>query len=178
MRLTISPAVRKRLKEARVARLATTNLKGQPHVVPICYVFDGALFYTAIDRKPKRVRAERLTRVRNITTTGQAALLIDEYSEDWSRLWYVLVRGRARVVTASSQSARAIRLLRRKYRQYAESMLEDDAVVIRIVAQQVREWAGLESEHETTGLPRHRASQSLYNNAQGTSDARSSSSLV
>ena len=95
MRLTISPAVRKRLKEARVARLATTNLKGQPHVVPICYVFDGALFYTAIDRKPKRVRAERLTRVRNITTTGQAALLIDEYSEDWSRLWYVLVRGRA-----------------------------------------------------------------------------------
>jgi PPOX class probable F420-dependent enzyme len=140
MRLTISPAVRKRLKEARVARLATTNLKGQPHVVPICYVFDGALFYTAIDRKPKRVRAERLTRVRNITTTGQAALLIDEYSEDWSRLWYVLVRGRAQVVTASSQRARAIRLLRRKYRQYAEGMLEDDAVVIRIVPQQVREW--------------------------------------
>src|SRR5437588_759127 len=96
MRLTISPAVRKRLKKTRVARLATTNLKGQPHVVPICYVFDGALFYTAIDRKPKRVRAERLTRVRNITTTGQAALLIDEYSEDWSRLWYVLVRGRVR----------------------------------------------------------------------------------
>ena len=104
--------------------------------MPICYVFDGALFYAAIDRKPKRVRAERLTRVRNITTTGQAALLIDEYSEDWSRLWYVLVRGRARVVTASSQSARAIRLLRWKYRRYAEGMLEDDAVVIRIVAQQ------------------------------------------
>jgi hypothetical protein len=87
MRLTISPAVRKRLKEARVARLATTNRKGQPHVVPICYVFDGALFYTAIDRKPKRVRAERLTRVRNITTTGQAALLIDEYSEDCLGGW-------------------------------------------------------------------------------------------
>ena len=45
MRLTISPAVRKRLKEARVTRLATTNRKGQPHVVLICYVFDGALFY-------------------------------------------------------------------------------------------------------------------------------------
>jgi PPOX class probable F420-dependent enzyme len=87
MRLTISPAVRKRLKETRVTRLATTNRKGQPHVVPICYVFDGALFYTAIDRKPKRVRPERLTRVRNITTTGQAALLIDEYSEDCLGGW-------------------------------------------------------------------------------------------
>ena len=69
------------------ANLATANLKGQPHVVPICYVFDGALFYTAIDRKPKRVRPERLTRVRNITTTGQAALLMDEYSEDCLAGW-------------------------------------------------------------------------------------------
>ena len=143
MQLTISAAVRKRLKEARVARLATANPKGQPHIVPICFVFDGALFYTAIDRKPKQVGAERLTRVRNIVATGRAALLFDEYSEDWTRLWYVLVRGRARLVTATSQRARAIRMLRRKYRQYAEGMLADDAVVIGIHVQKVTTWGAI-----------------------------------
>jgi PPOX class probable F420-dependent enzyme len=143
MEVTLSRAVRKRLKEARVARLATTSSQGQPHIIPICFVFDGGLFYTAIDRKPKRVGAEKLTRVRNITTTGQAALLIDEYSEDWGRLWYVLVRGRARLETAPSQKVRALRLLRRKYRQYAEGMLADDAVVIRIGVQQVTTWGAI-----------------------------------
>lgn len=140
MRLTISSAVRKRVKEARVARLATTNPKGQPHVVPICFVLDGALIYTAVDRKPKRVGAERLTRVRNIVATGWAALLFDEYSEDWNRLWYVLVRGRARLLRESSSRMRAIRMLRRKYPQYADGMLSDQALVIQIAVQHVTAW--------------------------------------
>jgi PPOX class probable F420-dependent enzyme len=139
-RIRISQAMRKRLAEARVARLATVNSRGQPHVVPICFVVDGAVFYTAIDRKPKRVAAGKLTRVRNIETTGKAALLIDEYSENWNRLWFMLVRGRARLVTTAAERVRAIRMLRKKYRQYAGGMLSDEAIVIRIEPRTFTEW--------------------------------------
>ena len=118
------------------------NARGQPHIVPICFAWNGAIFYTAIDRKPKRVAPEKLTRVRNITTTGQAALVIDEYSEDWSRLWFVLLRGRARLVTKPAERATAIRMLRKKYRQYAEGMLSDEAMVIRIEPRALTVWPG------------------------------------
>jgi PPOX class probable F420-dependent enzyme len=138
--MQVSRGLRKKLTKARVARLATVNANGRPHVVPICFVYDGAMFYTAIDRKPKRVNAERLVRVRNIEETGEVALVIDEYSEDWGRLWYVLVRGRARRVTRAPERTRAIRMLRRKYRQYAEGMLGQDAFVIRIVPRGIRAW--------------------------------------
>lgn len=143
MGVTIPQAVRRRLKQARVARLATTDAKGQPHIVPICFVLDGTAIYTALDRKPKRVQAARLRRVRNIAATGRAAVVIDEYSEDWTRLWYVLLQGRARLVTALSQRARAIRKLRNKYPQYARGMLADDAVVIRIDVQKVTAWGAI-----------------------------------
>jgi PPOX class probable F420-dependent enzyme len=135
----ISSAVKNKLKRARVARMATVDAAGQPYVVPICFVYDGGAFYTAVDRKPKRVPAERLARVRNIAATGRVALVVDEYREDWSRLWYIAVRGRARQ-TKGAERKRAIQRLRRKYRQYAEGMLGNDAMVIKIVAQAVRAW--------------------------------------
>jgi len=139
-KIRISQAVQRRLEKARVARLATVNAQGQPHIVPICFVLDRAIFYTAIDRKPKQVAPEKLRRVRNIAATGRAALLFDEYSEDWSRLWFVLVHGRARLVTSASERKRAIQMLRKKYRQYARGMLEEDSVVIRIVVERTTAW--------------------------------------
>jgi PPOX class probable F420-dependent enzyme len=139
----ISPAVRKRFKESRIARLATVSATGRPHLVPICFAFDGRVFYFAIDRKPKRVKPERLVRIRNIIQTGWAALLFDAYSEDWNRLWYVLVRGRARVVKNGFERMTAIRMLRRKYRQYADGMLADDALVIRIELRSVASWGDI-----------------------------------
>jgi len=136
----ISRTVEKKLKRARVARLATVDAVGHPHVVPICFVYDGLVFYTAVDRKSKRVKAERLTRVRNIMATGQVALLVDEYFEAWERLWYVLVRGRAQRVEGAVEQQRAIRILQKKYRQYAKGMLGEDALVIRIVPERITSW--------------------------------------
>jgi PPOX class probable F420-dependent enzyme len=135
----ISSAVKKALKRARVARMATVDVAGWPYVVPICFVYDGGALYTAIDRKPKRVKAERLARIRNIAATGKVALVVDEYRQDWSRLWYVALRGRARQANGAERE-HAIGMLRRKYRQYSEGMLADDAVVIKIVAQSVKAW--------------------------------------
>lgn len=138
----ISGAVRKILKQARVARLATLDGRGRPHLVPVCFAYDGKAFYSAVDQKPKRVPPERLARVRNIRAVSRVALLIDEYGEDWGKLWFILIRGRAKLLSraARQERAAAIRRLRAKYPQYAQGMLADDAPVIRIAPERVTIW--------------------------------------
>ncbi len=76
-------------------RLAAADRLGQPHVVPVRYAWAGDALYIALDEKPKRVRPERLKRVQNILENSQVALVVDQYDDDWSRLAYVLVQGRA-----------------------------------------------------------------------------------
>jgi len=134
--------VQARLKGARVARLATVDAEGRPQMVPICFAYDGRAFYTAVDRKPKRVPAEELARVRNIRARPQVALLVDEYTEDWGQLWYILVRGRASVLAAEDEEEqkRARKMLRDKYQQYEEGLLSEDALIIRILPEQVVSW--------------------------------------
>lgn len=141
-RLSVSRAVQSKLKEARVARLSTLDSKCRPHIVPICFVYDGQFFYSAIDEKPKSVAPQRLARVRNILATPQVALLIDEYDEDWTRLWFVLIRGRAEVMPMSArlERGRAVFKLREKYRQYAGTMLHDDTTIIRIAPRRITSW--------------------------------------
>jgi PPOX class probable F420-dependent enzyme len=139
----ISTAVRAKLETARVARLATLDAKRTPHLVPICFACDGNVVYSAIDRKPKRVAPNRLTRVKNIKKTPQVALLVDHYTEDWTRLWYVLVRGEAHLVSAPAERKRAIQCLRAKYPQYSPEMLEDDAPLLRITPQRIIAWGDL-----------------------------------
>jgi PPOX class probable F420-dependent enzyme len=101
--------------EARVARLATAGADGRPHVVPICFVLEGDTLYTAVDQKPKRTRA--LRRLRNIEENPWVEVLIDHYEEDWTKLWWVRLRGRARVVDLDE---RVLALLQAKYPQYRE----------------------------------------------------------
>jgi PPOX class probable F420-dependent enzyme len=136
----ISDPVRAKLDAAQVARLGTVNSDQEPHLVPICFVFDGSLFYTAIDRKPKRVQADQLARLKNINTSPQVALLVDEYNDDWTRLWYVLVRGKAELISDSAECERAIELLRAKYHQYRSGILAGDAPVVRITPERITSW--------------------------------------
>ncbi len=137
--------VQKKLTEARVARLATLDGKNRPHMVPICFVYDGKLFYTAVDRKPKRVSGERLVRLQNIRAVPRIALLIDEYDDDWTQLWYILIRGKAKLLpkSAHEERTRAIRKLRAKYKQYAQGMLADDAPIIRITPDRATFWGNI-----------------------------------
>jgi len=136
----MSPGIRARLETARVAHLATLDAERTPHVVPICFACDGSVFYSAIDRKPKRVAPNRLARLKNIQETPQVALLVDQYDEDWTRLWYVLVRGEAELVSASAERKRAIQRLRAKYPQYDKAMLADDAPLLRITPVRITAW--------------------------------------
>jgi PPOX class probable F420-dependent enzyme len=132
-----------RLRDARVARLATADGLGRPHVVPVCYAYDGKAFYTPLDRKPKKAGGE-LARVRNIRANPQVTLLVDHYDEDWGGLWYILVRGRGEILSSGEERKKAVELLREKYAQYASrELLPEDAAVIRITPEKVVSWGAV-----------------------------------
>jgi PPOX class probable F420-dependent enzyme len=138
-------AIERKLKEARVARLATIDPQGHPHLIPVCIVYDGRAFYTALDAKPKSVPPERLARVRHIKANPEVALLFDHYQEDWEQLWYVLVRGTAKLLSSQEEEEQteARRLLRAKYPHYAAGLLPDEAPIIRIIPKRIAAWGKL-----------------------------------
>jgi len=130
------------LRSARVARLATADASGQPHVIPICYAFDGRDLYSPIDEKPKRTSPLRLRRIRNIGSNPKVAVVVDRYVEDWKRLAYVLIFGRAKLLTRGPTHKRAVLLLRRKYLQYRRMAIEDRPM-IQIQPTRVTSWGKL-----------------------------------
>jgi len=117
------------IRSARVVHLATADKLGQPHVIPICFVFDGKCFYSPIDEKPKRAAPLKLKRLRNIKENPQVSLVIDHYDENWSKLGYLLVFGKARILSSGKKHQDAIRLLRRKYWQYRRMALEQRPMI-------------------------------------------------
>jgi PPOX class probable F420-dependent enzyme len=109
-------AMRERVRTARVARLATIDPDGRPHLVPIVFVLDGQSLYSAVDAKPKCSR--KLRRVANARERSAVTVLVDHYEDDWGRLWWVSLRGRGRVLDTGVEAERALRLLADKYEQY------------------------------------------------------------
>jgi PPOX class probable F420-dependent enzyme len=82
----VSPEeARARFAAARVARLATADAAGRPHLVPIAFAVAGDTIYSAVDAKPKRTRA--LRRLANVRANPAVSLLVDHWDEeDWNRL--------------------------------------------------------------------------------------------
>ena len=139
-RVTLTDAEIAFVHQQRVARLATADADGHPHVVPVCYAFDGISFYTPLDEKPKRVAGMALRRVRNIEARHEASLLIDQYDDDWSRLGYVLVYGHAELVEpGTARHTQAVSLLRARYVQY-RSMALEQYPVIAITPGRISSW--------------------------------------
>jgi PPOX class probable F420-dependent enzyme len=128
---------RARFGGARVARLATVDDHGRPHLVPVVFALHADRVYHAVDHKPKRTTA--LRRLDNIAVEPRVALLADEYDDgDWSRLWWVRAVGVARVLEAGCDEARAaIALLVERYAQY-----RDVPPAGAVVAVDVERWTG------------------------------------
>jgi PPOX class probable F420-dependent enzyme len=126
-----------RLAAARVARLATVDPDGRPHLVPIVFVLSGDSLYTAVDRKPKRSRV--LRRIENARERPDVTILVDHYEDDWDRLWWIRLRGRARVLEPGAERDRALGLLVEKYVQY--TIAPPDGVVLAVDVEEVRTWA-------------------------------------
>jgi len=119
-----------KLHDARVARLATVDAAGKPHLVPLVFALDGELVYSAVDHKPKRTTD--LKRLRNIGTNPRVALLVDHYEDDWSALWWIRVDGIAEVVETGPVWERAVELLADKYPQYRGHPPDGSVIVITI----------------------------------------------
>jgi PPOX class probable F420-dependent enzyme len=122
--------LRHRVGSARVARLATVGADGRPHLVPVCFVLLGDVVYHAVDEKPKRHR--RLRRLENIQATGSACLLVDEYHEDWSRLWWVRLEGHGWLVEDRAEEATARAALADKSPQYVQRSPVGPVVGLRV----------------------------------------------
>lgn len=143
-RITLTEAEIAFVQAQKVARLATADAEGHPHLIPVCYAFDGTRFYTPLDEKPKRVDESKLRRVRNIVARHEASLLIDRYDDaDWSQLGYVLVHGSAELIAPEDEGhTLALRLLRDRYMQYRAMTLET-RTVIAITPERVVSWGNI-----------------------------------
>ncbi|MGH2534137.1 MAG: TIGR03668 family PPOX class F420-dependent oxidoreductase [Thermomicrobiales bacterium] len=143
------------VRDRRVGRLATADKQGNPYAVPVCYAVletpDGPVIVSALDQKPKSRPLERLRRVQNILTRPEAALIVDDYAEDWDRLAFVQLRGGARLIDPGQPGHQeAVGALRVKYPQYAR-MAIDAAPVIWIETLSASSWR---SDREDRSLPR------------------------
>jgi PPOX class probable F420-dependent enzyme len=128
--MALEPSVRDFIESQRIARLATVDERGDPHIVPICFGLDGDVLYSPVDEKPKRGDFRNLRRIRNVIANPNVQVLFDVYDDsDWSRLRYVQLRGTARIIDAGAEHARAVALLRRRYRQYETMALESRPVI-------------------------------------------------
>jgi PPOX class probable F420-dependent enzyme len=125
-----------RLVAARVARLATIDPDGRPHLVPIVFALAGDTLYSAVDSKAKISR--RLRRIQNARARPDVTVLVDLYDDDWSRLWWIRLRGRARVLDGGDEHDRALALLREKYTQYQVEPPEGPVLAVDVV--ETREW--------------------------------------
>jgi PPOX class probable F420-dependent enzyme len=127
------------VRDARAGRLATVDPQGRPHVVPVCFVYLDSAVYSVLDAKPKRVEVTQLRRVRNLLANPSVQLLVDRYDEDWTKLLYVQLRGRAELLHPGAEHASALEALRAKYAQYAALPL-DDAPMIKLTVETWVAW--------------------------------------
>lgn len=123
---------RERFCAAQVARLATADDFGRPHLVPIVFAVEGAMIYSAVDAKPKSSTA--LRRLANIAADPQVSLLVDHYEDDWARLWWARADGTAEVL---AEAPAAIGLLAERYHQYRGAPPSGPVIAIA-----VQRWSG------------------------------------
>jgi PPOX class probable F420-dependent enzyme len=137
MRIPAAQA-RERFLAAPVARLATADAEGVPHLVPVtfaCITADGAdVLVVAVDNKPKS--SPRLRRLANIAANPAVCFLVDQYDDDWTRLWWARADARAGVLDGALRDA-ALAALTGRYRQYREQVPAGP-----VVGAQVTRWSG------------------------------------
>ena len=136
-RLSELPAVIKDVIDtARRAVMTTVDREGRPHAVPVVFAVHDQDLVTPIDRKPKSGRT--LGRLRNLERDPRVALLADRWSESWTELAWVMIRGRASI-QPSSRSVEEVGSITARYPDHGETLEGSD--VIRIVPEQILWWS-------------------------------------
>ena len=145
----LNDAQRRFVESMRVARLATADASGAPHVVPVCYALIGDNLYVTIDEKPKRSGVRAMKRLRNIDVNPNVAVVVDRYDDDWARLAWVMLRGRAEILDAGDEHDRAQAALRARYPQYRTMRLEPLPVIALRVGR-VNAWGALDAPDDAS----------------------------
>ncbi len=130
MAARLDPELRRRVSQARVARLATIRSDGYPHIVPVTFAIDGERVVTAIDDKPKTTTD--LQRLKNIESHAVASVMVDHYEDDWSRLWWVRGDGSAEIIREGPSRGRAIAQLTAKYSPYQDDPPRGPVIILTI----------------------------------------------
>jgi len=137
-----SDVERRFLAYQRIAHLATSDRRAVPHVVPVCFAIFKRTLYITIDDKPKRVSRIALKRLRNIAENPVVAVVVDRYDEDWARLGWVMLRGRAEILSEGMEHRDAQALLRSRYPQLT-AMQITGYPVIAVRTERVTSWGNL-----------------------------------
>ncbi|HUN53069.1 MAG TPA: TIGR03668 family PPOX class F420-dependent oxidoreductase [Candidatus Sulfotelmatobacter sp.] len=136
----LSAHERQFLAGRQVGHLATADAHAAPHVVPVCFALAEGTLYITVDEKPKSGRP--LKRLGNIAENPAVAVSVDRYDDDWSRLGWVLLRGRAEILAEGAEHDAAQALLRARYPQLAAMRLAPHPVIaVRI--ERVTSWGNL-----------------------------------
>ena len=140
----LSEAERRFLSSRKVGHLATADRRGAPHVVPVCFAIEGEMLYITIDEKPKRADVP-LKRLRNIAENSVVAVVVDRYDDDWTRLGWVMLRGRAEILAEGTEHGRAQAALRARYPQLNDMQI-GSLPVIAVRLERVTSWGNLAAE--------------------------------
>jgi PPOX class probable F420-dependent enzyme len=105
------------VERSPVARLAFVDAAGLPRVLPVTFAVAAGDVWSAIDEKPKRTPEP--ARLRYLRERPDAALCVDHYEDDWSRLAWVQLLGRVEVL-AVEEGAPGLEALVAKYAPYRE----------------------------------------------------------
>ena len=143
-KIMLTDQVRGFLHNHRVARFATAEPSGQPHVVPICYAVSDNSVYFTIDKKPKQLTDKPLKRIRNLQNNPHVALVVDRYEDDWTQLGWVMVQGDAALLHDGEEHTKAQRILKARYPQL-HGMQINDLPVIAVRIKHVVSWGNLDA---------------------------------
>ena len=137
----LSEAEHRFLAYRRVAHLATADTRAVPHVVPVCFAMSKDTLYITIDEKPKH-SSTALKRLRNIAENPAAAVVVDRYDENWTELGWIMLHGRAEILTGGTEHQDAQALLRSRYPQLAGMQIAQHPV-IAIRLERTTSWGNL-----------------------------------
>jgi PPOX class probable F420-dependent enzyme len=139
--MMLSQAEHRFVSDRRVAHLATADRQAVPHVVPVCFAIAASMLFITVDEKPKQ-HPLRLKRLRNMAENPAVCVVLDRYEDDWSLLGWVMLRGRARLLTDGPEHEGAQAMLRSRYPQLGRMNIAE-LPVIAIDIDTVTSWGNL-----------------------------------
>jgi PPOX class probable F420-dependent enzyme len=132
---TLPEWARELLAAERVARLAYVDDDDRPRVLPVTFAVAEGAVWSAIDEKRKRTAEP--ARIGYLRRRPVAALLVDRYDDDWTRLAWVQLLGRVEIVPIES-SPEAVAALAAKYEPYAQRT--PPGPLLRLSVERALEW--------------------------------------